>query len=422
MDASERALIVSALIDPQVVTQVTVRPDNFGSDQGGAIWQAMIQLLAAGSPIDGVTLQDTLKQNPRALHALGEAMSETASPANAEAYASQIIEASRRREVQAIAKDTLKESESGDVDAVAGQAISQLVGITAGAKNVDHSAQGLMAKTLEIIDRASGGEQLGVRAGYSQIDRKLGGWHRGDLIVVGARPSMGKSAFALTSALNAARAGARVGVVSTEMDATAIGMRLASSVAGIPIHEARCGRVSDEGWRKIAKASNDIAALPLRLLEAPGWTMGQIVRQCHAWHTTGIDMVIIDYLQRIKADHPAERRDLTIGQMAQEAKTLAATLSIPVMLLAQLSRSVEQRDDKRPRMSDLRDSGEIEQEADDILMLYRDSVYNDMADERAAEILIEKNRQGPVGKITMAWKGETAEWIDPDMRDLEAVA
>jgi len=422
MEQSERALILSALMDSQVITAATVRPEHFSCERGAAIWQAMIGLLASGSPVDGVTLQNALRSDPLSLEALGHAMGESASPANAHAYADQIIDASRRREVYQIAKDTAQSSKSEDVDAVAGQAISRLVGLTAGTGQSDHNAQGLMAETLEIIDRASQGEQMGLRAGFRQIDRKLGGWHRGDLIVVGARPSMGKSAFALCSALQVARAGGRVGFVSTEMDAPSLGIRMAASTAGIPIHDVRSGQVSDDGWERIARASNEIAGLPLRVLEAPGWTMGQIVRQCHAWHTTGLDMVVIDYLQRIQSDKAHERQDLTIGAMAQEAKTLAATLSIPVMLLAQLSRSVESREDKRPRMSDLRDSGQIEQEADEVLMLYRDAVYNDLADEREAEILIEKNRQGPVGKLTMAWRGETAEWIDPDMRDLEAVA
>jgi len=216
----------------------------------------------------------------------------------------------------------------------------------------------------------------------------------------------------MNAAVNAAKLGAKVGFISVEMDAVSLGMRLAASAAGISVSDLRRGNLSRQDWEQLARASRDIASLPLRVLDAPSWTMGQIVRQCHAWHRMGLDMVVIDYLQRTKPDIKTDRHDLAIGQMAKDCKTMAAVLEIPVLLLSQLSRNLEQRQDKRPNMSDLRESGQIEQEADNILMLYRDAVYNETADERDAEVLVEKQRQGPVGMIPMIWHGERALWLD----------
>ena len=422
MTEAEKALVCAAVFSNQAISQTGVLPEQFSCDNGRKIWQTMLSIHASGDPVDAITLQAKLKGDATAMRLLGESLSGQASAANAEAYAKAVIEDATRRDIEAIGQRIEAEAAESDPQALAGTAISELVGITAGDKNAEADAKSLMAETLEAIDLAASGRQMGLPSGFSKLDRILGGWHPGELVIVGARPAMGKSAFGLSVAMNAARKGARVGFVSTEMDKKSLGLRMAAASAGIPIQKARNGALSQPEWDRLIKASNQIAKLPIRMLEAPGWTIGQIVRQAHAWSAVGNDLLIIDYLQRIAFDGKHDRHDLAIGDTALQAKTLAATLGIPVIMLAQLSRGVESREDKRPRMSDLRDSGQIEQEADAVLMLYREHVYDDEADPRSAEILVEKNRQGPTGFVSMSWEPDTAQWLDPDVAAWSQVA
>jgi len=413
MNTTEQALIQAALLNNDGAMSVNIGADDFSTDAGRRIWQEISKLLTMTGSADGVALQDALSGYKSCLTELGGCMQITCSASQIGSYAGIVKREAKRRRLQAVARGIIDDSET-DPDKLSGSLMSELIGGQVSDKKADYSAQELMAKTVERIDAASEGGQLGLKTGWRSIDQKLGGWHQGDLTIVAGRPGMGKSALGMNAAVNAAKLGGKVGFISVEMDAVSLGMRLAASAAGISVSDLRRGNLNPQDWEHLASASRDIAALPLRVLDAPSWTMGQIVRQCHAWHRMGLDMVVIDYLQRTKPDIKTERHDLAIGQMAKDCKTMAAVLEIPVLLLSQLSRNLEQRQDKRPNMSDLRESGQIEQEADNILMLYRDAVYNDTADERDAEVLVEKQRQGPVGVIPMIWQGERALWLDGD--------
>jgi replicative DNA helicase len=411
MNTSEQALIQASLLNNDGAMAVNIGADEFSTDVGQRLWQEISKLLTMTGSADGVSLQDALSGDQGCLIELGNCMGITCSPKQIHAYAGIVKRDAKRRSLQSVAQGIIDDGDT-DPDELSGRLMSELIGGQAGDKKSDYSAQELMAKTIERIDSASEGGQLGLKTGWRSIDQKLGGWHQGDLTIVAGRPGMGKSALGMNAAVNAAKLGAKVGFISVEMDAVSLGMRLAASAACISVSDLRRGNLSPQDWEQLARASREIAALPLRVLDAPSWTMGQIVRQCHAWHRMGLDMVVIDYLQRTKPDIKTDRHDLAIGQMAKDCKTMAAVLEIPVLLLSQLSRNLEQRQDKRPNMSDLRESGQIEQEADNILMLYRDAVYNETADERDAEVLVEKQRQGPVGMIPMIWHGERALWLD----------
>jgi len=411
MNNTEKALVQAALLNNDGAMAVNIGADDFSTEQGQRVWHEISKLLTMNGTADGVSLQDALHGDQSCLTWLANAMAITCSPKQIQSYAAIVRRDAKRRRLQLVAQGIIDDAET-DPDELSGRLMSELIGGQAGDKKSDYSAQELMAKTIERIDAASDGGQLGLKTGWASIDQKLGGWHQGDLTIIAGRPGMGKSALGMNAAVNAAKLGARVGFISVEMDAVSLGMRLAASAAGIAVSDLRRGNLTPQDWEQLARASRDIAALPLRVLDAPSWTMGQIVRQCHAWHRMGLDMVVIDYLQRTKPDIKTDRHDLAIGQMAKDCKTMAAVLEIPVLLLSQLSRNLEQRSDKRPNMSDLRESGQIEQEADNILMLYRDAVYNDIADERDAEVLVEKQRQGPVGMIPMIWQGDRALWLD----------
>ena len=421
MIEAEYALLSAVLHDGKAIAQTGILPEHFSDRTGQMIWTEILALHANGEPIDPVTLQSRIKHDATALEIAGIALKEAASPANAGAYAAMVLTEYQRREIARIGEEIARCSRDKDPGQATSQAITQLVQLGTGDRKSEWDARSLMSDTLATIDAAANGGQMGLKTGFAKIDQKLGGWHRGDLIIVGARPSMGKTAFAMSAAINAARHGARVGVVSAEMSANSLGLRIASAAADVSVHNARCGQLSGSDWTRLAEASHGIAKLPLRVLEASSWKMGQIVRQCYAWDAIGLDFLVIDYLQRIHPDRTDLRNDIAVGSIAVQAKTIASKLGIPVMLLTQLSREAEKRLDKRPQMSDLRDSGQIEQEADSILMLYRDSVYNDEAFEGDAEINIEKNRQGPTGLIKMGWLPDTAQWVDPDIRDYQKV-
>ena len=410
MTETEMALVQAALLDNDAAMSVDISADDFSNQGGKTLWQEITKLLTIHGSCDGVTLQTELDADGRAL--LGEAMKIASSPKQIDTYAAIVKREARRRRLHATARDML--ADDGDPDVMVGRLMTRLLESESGERKADYSSQQLMARTLERIDAASNGDQLGLKTGWRSIDKKLGGWHAGDLTIIAGRPGMGKSAFGMNAVVNAARLGAKVGFVSVEMDAVSLGMRLAASAAGLSVSDLRRGNLGRNDWQQLTKASNEIAQLPLRVLDAPSWTMGQVIRQCHAWHRMGLDMVVIDYLQRTKPDIKTDRHDLAIGQMAKDCKTMAATLEIPVLLLSQLSRTLEQRQDKRPTMSDLRESGQIEQEADNVLMLYRDHVYNEASDEREGEILVEKQRQGPIGMMPMLWDGPRALWIDGD--------
>jgi len=407
MKPMEQSIIVAAMLDNEAASTVDLAAEHFSEEHGQEIWDTILRALSMGETIDGVLIQHKVSEPARI--AFGKAMNATGSPANIQAYAKAIKQDYKLRRMKAAARDLL---ESDDPDEAGSLMMSELLEQESGGKRADFNASQLMAKTLERIEAASTGAQLGLKTGWHSLDQKLGGWHKGDLTIVAGRPGMGKSAFGMNAVINAAKLGANVGFVSVEMDAVSLGMRIAASEAGVSVTSLRNGTIQQDDFDRVVAASNRIAKLPLRILDAPAWTMGQIIRQCHAWHRSGLEMVVIDYLQRTRPDKEQDRHDLSIGQMAKDAKTLAAVLEIPVVLLSQLSRNLENRQDKRPQMSDLRESGQIEQEADNILMLYREHVYDENADENVGEILVEKQRQGPTGIIPMLWDGSRSLWKD----------
>ena len=411
MNEIEQALIVAGVMNPDGAAAVEVTPDHFSTESGRAVWLEILKTIAAGDPVDGVTLQNRL--SGPALRAFADAMTITASPGNIDSYAKQVIRASDLRSLCSLADRVKERANVAGPEEIASELLTGALSIGKSDRQTEFSAKQLMAETVDRVDAAATGKQLGLKTGWRAFDKKLGGWHAGDLTIIAGRPGMGKSAIGVGAAIQAAKLGAKVGFVSSEMDAVSLGMRMAASEANLSVSSLRLGTVHESSFAEFAAATSRIAKLPLRVLDAPGWSMKQIVRQCHAWSRTGLDMVVIDYLQRVQPDVKSDRHDLAIGEMAKDCKTMASTLQIPVLLLSQLSRQVEQRQDKRPGMSDLRESGQIEQEADNVLMLYRGAVYDDLADPREGEVLVEKQRQGPVGIIPMLWDGEQTRWVDP---------
>lgn len=424
--SAEIALLSAALAAPERCFDLAIEPSDFGNKGLGEVYAAVRSLLADGKPVDAITVSRRMGDGADARKLVSDVMAASGSPANIQAYAAEIKRDSKCRQLGAIASRVVGQARErgADPDAIVASLTTDLVDLSRTTQGHEYDMQELMSAVIDDLHRAfearESGRSPGVPFGIRKLDGLLGGMHPTHLLVVGARPKMGKTAFLASVAMNAARQGYRVGIASAEMSGKELAKRLVASVTGVSVTRMLNGDLTQDEMDAITKGMGELSKLPIRIMDQPGCRVGDVLRQARAWSVQGgVDLIAIDYLQRIRPDGKSERRDLEVGAMAESCKTLAKSLDIPVMLLAQLSRDLERRPDKRPMASDFRDSGVIEQEADQILMLYRDCVYNDEADQKDAEVLIEANRHGPVGVVHLKFDGPRMLWMDQEIPDYE---
>jgi replicative DNA helicase len=268
-----------------------------------------------------------------------------------------------------------------------------------------------LTKTVEEIDFLfqSEGNITGIPTGFDKFDENTTGLHPGELIIVAGRPSMGKTTFAMNIAENAAIGHKTpVAVFSMEMPGEQLAMRMISSLGRIDQHHIRTGQLTDEDWPRITSAVHMLSEANLFIDDTPAMSPGEVrARARRIKRKHGLGLIVIDYLQLMQVPGGSENRATEISEISRGMKALAKELSVPVIALSQLNRSLEQRTDKRPIMSDLRESGAIEQDADLIVFIYRDEVYNeDSPDKGMAEIIIAKQRNGPIGKSVLTFLGK----------------
>lgn len=277
--------------------------------------------------------------------------------------------------------------------------------------NATESLQVFIERIEEIYDTAAEGG-LGLKTGINQLDKAMGGMHPSDMCIVGARPGAGKTAFGITVLREIARQGKKVGFFSTEMSVFQVMSRFVAQEGKINAHKLRDANLDEQDFARITAATSVIRELSIRICDKPAITIGELSMQARAWQADGgLDFIVVDYLTRL---HPnkvsySQNQNLEVGVIVTELKNLARNLNIPVMVLAQLNRQGSSRKDKRPIMSDLRDSGIIEQEADQILMLYRPD-SEESEDILSPEIIIEKNRHGETGIIRVDFEPEIMLW------------
>lgn len=254
---------------------------------------------------------------------------------------------------------------------------------------------------------------IGLKTGITSLDKILGGMHPGDMSIVGARPGVGKTAFGLSVLLNLAKSGKKVGFISTEMSADQVILRITAANTGISGARLRDADLSDEDWPRLTSAVNRVVDLNFRICDKPAMTVADVMMQCKAWAIDGgVDFICIDYLTRVKPAKSSGNQTNDVGDVVTGMKNIARQLNIPIMVLAQLNRKVEDRKIKKPITADLRDSGVIEQEADSILLLYRDE------DDEAApsEIRVQKNRHGECATAECYFNPETMQWANLETR------
>ena len=401
-----------------VANERGLRSDEFYKPTHQFVFDAMRALNTAGEPIDAVTVADELRRSAQldavgGVEALVALQNATPSVTSAERYVRIVRDTAALRRLIAVAADIAEIGFSGpdDVARALDEAESRVFDVS--ERNVGDSSrrlETLMSEVMERLEeRASSRDVItGLPTGLHDLDRILLGFQPGTLNILGARPAMGKSALALRIAVHAAQAAAKpVLFFSLEMGAAELAQRVLASEARVDSTLLRNGRVTQNDWQKIGLALGTLS-VPLIIDDSPGTSVAAI--RARARRTVsregGLGLIVIDYLQLMGADdNKPENRQLEVSEISRKLKLLAREFGIPVLALSQLSRALEARTDKRPTLSDLRESGALEQDADVVMFLYRDEVYNPESKEAkgAAELNVAKHRAGPLGKVRLSW-------------------
>jgi len=414
----ESSVISVMLRYPDEILKHDIKPTDFASEFFAEALHVMRKLSAAGKAVDVLVVADGMNSD-KALANLATLQKDSFGVvANLALYVTAVKDSAKKRGLKRALESALNSLNESTAHEVMGQVVSDISEMSQVDTTKVFDSQSMMKNTIEYLDemfdQRSNGKIAGVPSGMEKLDGVLGGFHKSDFVVVGARPAMGKTAWALTCAINAARQGFKVGFVSTEMSVIQVGMRVTSLISNIAAHKMRDSSFSDDDWPLLTSATQLISKLPFHVLDQASCSVADIAVQARSWSLNGgLDIIFVDYLTRLKSDTRAENRVIAVSQIATDLKTLARDLNIPVVALAQLSREVTKRKGALPQMSDLRDSGVIEQEADQILMLYRPVVYDETANESEAQIIIEKNRHGDVATLMMEFQKETMRWHDP---------
>jgi replicative DNA helicase len=426
---AEQSLLGSLLIDRDAIIKVAsyVRSGDFYQSSNGTIYQAILDLYNRREPTDFVTLTDELARRER-LDVVGgisyiSSLLTTVPTAVHVEYYGRIVErtATLRRLIDAGSEIVAIGYRDGvEVEDALDNAERALFAVSEARQTRDfQSISEVLDRFFDQIDymQQHRGEVVGVATGFADLDQLTGGLQRSDLIIVAARPSMGKTAFALGIAYGAAiQHGKTVGVFSLEMSAEQLVQRLLSTETGVDSHRLRLGQIDDNEWDRISRAFGRLSEANIFIDDSASAGIMDIrskARRLQAEH--GVDLIIVDYLQ-LMTGRRTENRVQEISEISRGLKGLARELNIPVVALSQLSRAVETRSDHRPMLSDLRESGSIEQDADIVMFIYREEKYDETTDKKGiAEIVVSKHRNGPVGSINLRFFEQTARFADLEL-------
>ncbi len=416
---AEQSLLASVIIDPSCMNEITgmVRYDDFYLSEHAEIYSIMTRMYASNQNIDHVTLIDEMKKLDVYDKAGGEdylklIISSVPSAINARDYAKIIHDKAVLRKLIKASEEITEAaySEEGDPSKLVEYAESKIYAISDDREDRAFvSLSDALTSVLGTLKKQrESSEAIGsVRTGFTALDNVIVGFGETDLVLIGARPGMGKTTFAMNIATSIAEMSKKtVCVFSLEMSATQLAMRMLSSEAQVDSTKLRSGSIDDQDWEAIAYASSKLASMNILIDDTPGITVSGIKSKLRRCRDRNIGMVIIDYLQLMQSDstRSSDSRVLEIGDISRGLKLLAKEMNIPVVTCAQLSRAPEKRDSKRPMLSDLRDSGAIEQDADIVMFLYRDDYYKEDSDnENITEVIIAKNRHGAVDKVKLGW-------------------
>ena len=426
---AEQSVLGSILIDPACLDTMTsiVSIDDFYLEEHQSIYAAMQGMYLKSKNIDVVTLIDELVKEGVYDDAGGKEyirlIAETVpTAANVKDYAEIVRDKSTLRALIGACEDVTEAAytEEEEVERLVEMAESKIYAIAEQKdnKNFVHIKDALLQVYNHLQQLITNREETqGMKTGFSGLDRVLVGMGKSDLVLVGARPGMGKTSFAMNVAVSAARrSGKAVCVFSLEMSAEQLVTRLLSSEALVDSYHLRSGELTDEDWQKLAHASSILSDCQILIDDTTGMTVTGMMAKLRRVKNLGL--VVIDYLGLMQSEHRNDNRVQEVSEISRNLKLMAKEFEVPVICCAQLSRGPESRTDKRPMLSDLRDSGAIEQDADIVMFLYREEYYKDKENpQNTAEVIVAKNRHGSTGKVEMGWLGQYTKFTTIDTEE-----
>jgi len=425
---AEKSVIGSMLMDRDAITTASeiLTGDDFYVKQNQILFETMVELHNEGKPVDLVTLQNRLKEKDippeiTAMEFVRELLEATPTSANVKYYANIVAEKATLRKLikatEGVENDCYNQKDS--VDTIMDEAEKNIFKVLQRRNAGDYvPISTVVNNALDKISLAARnkGAVTGIPTGFIDLDFKTAGLQPSDLVLIAARPSMGKTAFVLNIAQHVAfKQGLPTAIFSLEMSKEQLVNRLFSLQTGVDAQKLRTGNLDESDWEMLIEGATDIGQSKLIIDDTPGISIGELRSKCRRYKLEhGLSIIMIDYLQLMTGSGKnAESRQQEISEISRSLKGLARELQVPVIALSQLSRAVESRPDKRPMLSDLRESGAIEQDADVVMFIYRDDYYNhESPDKGISEIIIAKQRNGPIGTVKLAWLPELTKFAN----------
>lgn len=425
---AEKSVLGAALLSKDALADVIdiVKDKDFYSAAHKEIFSIMVELFTNNVSVDIVTVCEELKKR-KALELVGgrayvaSLSSEAPSTSNAAEYAKIVAEKASMRQLIKTAEDIREKGyeESMDAAEILDYAEKGIFEIAQNRQNSDYlPIKEVLVENLAMIDKAIAmqGQVIGLSTGFKRLDELTSGLHKSDLIIVAARPAMGKTAFVLNIAQNAAtKSGASVLIFSLEMSKAQLGQRLLAMESRVEMQKLKTGNLERNDWERIQMALDSLSKTNIHIDDKPGINILEMKNKCRRLKSEkGLDLIIIDYLQLMNSDGKSDSRQQEISNLSRHLKLLAREMDCPVIVLSQLSRAAEQRQDHRPILSDLRESGAIEQDADMVMFLYRDDYYNKDNSEKpgVCEVNLAKHRSGPTETFDLTWVARYTKFSD----------
>lgn len=426
---AEQSVLGAMIIDKEAINSALeiIRPEDFYKEANREIFEAMVVLFNKNEPVDLITLSEELKRrgtldNIGGVTYLANLSSSIATTANIEYYCKIVQQKSILRRLIKSSDEVMSKAyeDTEEVNAIIELAEKNIFDITQGSHREGFSpiSEVLLNSFAQIEERAANkGRLTGLETGFIDLDNKLSGLQKADLILLAARPSMGKTALGINIATNAAlKSDVKVAIFSLEMSKEQLVQRIISATSHVDLQNIISGNLVDDEWLKVVDSMGPLSQMNIFIDDTAGISLMEMKAKCRRLKIEkGLDLVLVDYLQLMQLEGRQESRQQEISAISRGLKALAKEMDCPVMALSQLSRAPELRSDHRPILSDLRESGAIEQDADVVLFLYRDEYYDKETElKNIGELIIAKHRNGPTGSLELVWKGEYTKFLNKE--------